>query len=189
MDDDRKVLEAELPILRAAVATALERKRQARVPLTAIEARAKMVWKTRRAVEESLLITKRAAVNSGLHSSPLTLSTIERFEAMIQTARDEIRAILSSAKEVCENYDSSCAALRRAREQEAAALTALLAMPEVENNRSCDQRGALEKELSATQHSRQLEEHEEDALWTVEARFDPQYDPREIAIRRMRPWV
>ena len=77
----------------------------ARVPLAEAESRARRAWSRRRSAEESRRITLRAATAAGLEASQVTRLSISRFQDVVDQASIEIRAIVASAVEVCDQVD------------------------------------------------------------------------------------
>jgi hypothetical protein len=106
----------------------------------------------------------------------------------------EIREIISSASDACTSLNVAHDNLRSARAKQASALLALadlLVRAQEANQGALSRRAEIAKQLEQTSDLRLREEADarSERLWVEDAHYDPRYDPREVAVRRSRPWV
>jgi len=186
--------ESQLTAAREHVAVTREALDECRTRLSGVDQLLRRLWQKRKAALGSFEATERAQHNSGMTGRPLAKLSLARIEARATEALKEIHELVSSSESVCNDLYSAWETYISARKVEAQSLESIAAAqaPAVsEETRYANRRREARAELIALERVRKNEETErrKDFALDNDGHFDPNYDERELLVRRMRPWV
>lgn len=187
-------LESELDTVRNNVRDARITLDEARIPLQKAEKELKTSWTRRKARQGSLYATQRAARACGLERSPSTALSVGRIQTQIDAATEEIHRIIDSSADICKNFDAAWALYSSSRleEKRVVELISVIGIERAQEEPLMRRRREQARtELSELERTDKADEIQKRKDFSVDSdgHFDPNYDEREILIRKMRPWL
>jgi hypothetical protein len=167
---------------------------KARGRLEVIEQNVRRCWRSRKAALGSLKSTIAAQRNCGSTGNAVARLSLARIQGRADNATSEIHALVDSAGETCREFHCAWNGYLSARNTERKVLetiaVAIAARPS-EEAITARRRSEARAELERLEPVRRKEEEARRADFGVESgrHFDPNYDERELMLRRIRPWV